>query len=263
MKPSSPRRLAAAAVIATVAVAAVAFTWTGESALRRQAAAQQQLVVQLQQRVTALEARSAVDVDWRATAASVRLSVVTIDAGDALGSGWVAHADARGSDIVTNYHVIAGDWTSGVATVGIRQADSTFAGTVIRVDVSDDLAVVHTAHRLTALVSAPRRPDVGTTVMTVGSPLGLSGTVSVGVVSGYRSLDGSDYMQFSAPISPGNSGGPVVDGEGRVVAVASAKLVGEGVEGLALGIPAEVVCGALVTCQAPDAVSPGANGARR
>jgi len=58
-------------------------------------------------------------------------------------------------------------------------------------------------------------------------------------------------MQFSAPISPGNSGGPVVDGQGRVVAVASAKLVGEGVEGLSLGIPVEVVCASLVTCQGP------------
>jgi putative serine protease PepD len=252
VSPGSRARLAAAAVIATVAVAAVALTWADESALRRQATAQQQLVARLEHRVRALEARSALDVDWRATAASVRLSVVTIDAGDALGSGWVAHADARGSDIVTNYHVIAGAWTSGVARVDIREADSTFAGTVVRVDVTDDLAVVHTSHRLAALASAGRRPDVGTTVMAVGSPLGLSGTVSVGVVSGYRSLDGSDYMQFSAPISPGNSGGPVVDGAGHVVAVASAKLIGDGVEGLSLGIPAEVVCGALVTCATGD-----------
>ncbi len=251
MSRSSVVRLAAAAVIATVAVAALAFTWRDESALRRQAAAQQDFVAQLQHRVSVLEARSALDVDWRATAASVRLSVVTIDAGDALGSGWVAHADARGSDIVTNYHVIAGAWTSGVASVDILEADSTFPGTVVRVDVTDDLAVVHTAHRLAALVSLGRRPEVGTTVMAVGSPLGLSGTISVGVVSAYRSLDGSDYMQFSAPISPGNSGGPVVDGQGRVVAVASAKLVGDGVEGLSLGIPVEVVCSALVTCQAP------------
>lgn len=72
--------------------------------------------------------------------------------------------------------------------------------------------------------------------------------MSVGVVSGYRSLEGSDYMQFSAPISPGNSGGPVVDGQGRVVAVASAKLIGDGVEGLSLGIPVQTVCAALVVC---------------
>ena len=84
--------------------------------------------------------------------------------------------------------------------------------------------------------------------MAVGSPLGLDGTVTLGVVSGFRSLDGSDYVQFSAPISPGNSGGPVIDSRGYVVAVASAKLVGTGVEALSLGIPVQVVCLSLVAC---------------
>jgi len=84
--------------------------------------------------------------------------------------------------------------------------------------------------------------------MAVGSPLGLDGTISIGVVSGYRSLEGSDYAQFSAPISPGNSGGPVVDSRGRVIAVASAKLVGTGVEALSLAIPVQTVCLSLVAC---------------
>ena len=72
--------------------------------------------------------------------------------------------------------------------------------------------------------------------------------MTLGVVSGFRSLDGSDYVQFSAPISPGNSGGPVIDAHGQVVAVASAKLVGTGVEALSLAIPVQVVCLTLVTC---------------
>ena len=100
-------------------------------------------------------------------------------------------------------------------------------------------------------MSASSRPAIGTTVMAVGSPLGLSGTISVGLVSGYRSLEGSDYLQFSAPISPGNSGGPVVDREGHVVAVASAKFVGGGAEALSLGIPVQVVCQNLVACTIP------------
>jgi serine protease Do len=57
----------------------------------------------------------------------------------------------------------------------------------------------------------------------------------------------SDYVQFSAPISPGNSDGPVVDSRGRVVAVASAKLVGDGVEALSLTIPVQTVCLTLAT----------------
>ena len=84
--------------------------------------------------------------------------------------------------------------------------------------------------------------------MVVGSPLGLGGSVSVGVISGFRSVEGSDYIQFSAPISPGNSGGPVVDARGRVVAVASAKFEGPGIEALSLGIPVQTACTAAVVC---------------
>lgn len=241
-------RLASAAVVAIVAVAGLAYTWRAEASLREQASAQQQVIGMLEKRLAAVESRQSADVDWRSTAATVQLSVVTIDAGDALGSGWVARSDASGSDLVTNFHVVADAWRSGVATVAVRRGDGTLSGTIVRVDVNDDLAVVHVAERLPALRTTAVRPQVGTTVMAVGSPLGLSGTISVGVVSGYRSLEGSDYVQFSAPISPGNSGGPVVDGAGEVVAVASAKLVGEGVEALALGIPVQVVCGALVVC---------------
>lgn len=94
----------------------------------------------------------------------------------------------------------------------------------------------------------PTRRIARSTVIAVGSPLGLAGSLSIGVVSGYRSIDGSDFLQFSAPISPGNSGGPVVDGNGRVVAVAAAKFEGTGVEALSLAIPVQTVCTMLVTC---------------
>lgn len=253
LKPSL--RQASAAVAATVAVAAVAYSWTAEASLRAQVSADQHAIAALEQRLDAVAASQGAGVDWRATASTVRQSVVTIEAGDALGSGWVARAGPGGSDIVTNYHVVADSWRSGAASVSVHLGDRTLAGTVQRVDVADDLAVVHVSERLPALVSVERRPDVGTMVMAVGSPLGLGGTISVGVVSGYRSLEGSDYMQFSAPISPGNSGGPVVDGQARVVAIASAKLVGDGIEALSLGIPVQVVCGALVDCVTAEATA--------
>jgi len=240
-----------AAVIFTVAVAGLGYTWRAEAALREQAAAQQQVITGLEGRLTALEARPSLDVNWPATAAAVERSVLTIEAGDSLGSAWVARSDAAGSDLITNYHVVADAWNSGVATVEVRQGDRAIAGSVVRIDTNDDLAVVHVSQRLPALMSASSRPAIGTTVMAVGSPLGLSGTISVGLVSGYRSLEGSDYLQFSAPISPGNSGGPVVDREGHVVAVASAKFVGGGAEALSLGIPVQVVCQNLVACTIP------------
>lgn len=227
----------------------MALVWHSEMALKDSLGAEQRTIAQLDARVASLERGERAQTDWPSIAASVEQSVVTIEAGDFGGSGWVAHASAAGSDIITNFHVVAAAWTAGNATVRVRLQDQTIDGTVVRVDARDDVAVIHVNERLPALASAAARPALGSTVMAVGSPLGLDGTVTLGIVSGFRSLEGSDYMQFSAPISPGNSGGPVIDSRGRVVAIASAKLVGQGVEGLSLAIPVETVCLSLVTCK--------------
>src|SRR2546425_3518271 len=210
--------------------------------MRTQLTTQQRTVQELQVRLDATQ------TDWSAVAAAAEASVVTVEAGDSLGSGWVAHSDAGSSEIVTNFHVVAETWSEGTATVQVRQGDHTSTGTIVRVDRNDDLAVIHVARHLTALIPAAQRPKLGTTVMAVGSPLGLDGTISIGVVSGYRSLGGSNYLQFTAAISPGNSGGPVIDSRGRVVAIASAKLVYPGAEALSLGIPVAVACDSLVVC---------------
>src|SRR5207245_9615072 len=139
-------------------------------------------------------------------------------------------------------------WSDGTATAQVRRGDNTSPGTIVRIDRNDDLAVIHVAQHLQALTPAKQRPKLGTTVMAVGSPLGLDGTVSIGIVSGYRSLGGSNYLQFTAAISPGNSGGPVIDSRGHVVAIASAKLVYPGAEALSFGIPVTFACNSLVVC---------------
>lgn len=243
----SPLPYAAAAIV--VAVAVMAFALRVDASLETTIAGQRAAIAQLNGRMASMERSQRMQTDWPAIAASVEQSVVTIEAGDFSGSGWVAHTDASGSDVVTNFHVVADAWTSGDSTVQVRQHDRTVDGTIERVDQHDDLAVIHLSIRLPALSPTRSRPALGSTVMAVGSPLGLDGTVTLGVVSGFRSLAGSDYLQFSAPISPGNSGGPVIDAQGRVVAVASAKLVGTGVEALSLAIPVQVVCLSLVSCE--------------
>ena len=243
------RRFAAAAVVVAVAAAGLV-VWRNDAADRTRLAAQQSALAQLELRVGRLENAASKDADWTSIAAKVEPSVFTVETSDSLGSAWVARANAGGSELVTNYHVIASAWTSGAWTVTVSQRDRTITGTIYRVDPNDDLALIHVAARLEPLVPASSRPRLGATVMAVGSPLGLQGSVSLGIVAGYRSLAGSDYIQFSAPISPGNSGGPVVDADGAVVAVASAKLVGDGVEALSLGIPVAVVCQGFATCAA-------------
>jgi putative serine protease PepD len=202
----------------------------------------------LRARVHTLQAGVDAQPDWSAVARKVEPSVFTIETSYGLGSGWVARSDASGSELVTNFHVIDEAFSKGAVAVDVRQGDRTIKGTIARVDRNDDLAIIHVADVLPALETARYRPTLAQAVMVVGSPLGLGGSVSVGVVSGFRSLEGSDYVQFSAPISPGNSGGPVVDARGRVVAVASAKFEGPGVEALSLAIPVQMVCAMAVEC---------------
>ncbi len=214
---------------------------------------QQQSLEGLRAQVQALQAKIDTQPDWPAIARQAEPSVFTIETEYGLGSGWVARAGQGGSELVTNFHVIADAWNAGVVTVDVRQGDRSIKGTIARVDPNNDLAVIHVSQVLPVLGTAPSRPLLAQAVMVIGSPLGLGGTVSVGVISGFRSLEGSDYVQFSAPISPGNSGGPVVDARGRVVAVASAKFEGSGVEALSLGIPVQTACTALVACHlSPD-----------
>jgi putative serine protease PepD len=234
-----------------VAIALVALVVAASAALWAEVASQADSIHELQARIDALNAQVGAfkshpqpqpQPDWPAIAASVEPSVVTISTADSLGSGWVADSDGSGSDVVTNLHVVAGAWNAGIATVDVVIGDRTINGTITRVDVNDDLVSIHIAASLPALLRAEQRPQLAQSVMAVGSPLGLDGSVSIGVVSGFRSIEGSDYLQFSAAISPGNSGGPVIDADGRVVAVATAKFVASGAEALSLAIPVQTVC---------------------
>jgi putative serine protease PepD len=67
-------------------------------------------------------------------------------------------------------------------------------------------------------------------------------------VSALRVEDGVHYIQFSAPISPGNSGGPVLDAGGRVIGVSVSKAVATGAEGLSFATPVAEVCSDLGVC---------------
>jgi putative serine protease PepD len=242
--------LAALMAVLMVGIPVAATSWivrdedANEQALAADARANQEL----RQRVTSLEARLNAQPDWTAIVRRVEPSVFTIETSVGLGSAWVVHSDSTGSDLVTNFHVVADVWNAGEIKVDVKQGDQTIKGVVSRVDRTDDLAIVHVTDQFAALPAVAYRPLLGSTVMAVGSPLGLAGSLSIGVVSGYRSIDGSDYLQFSAPISPGNSGGPVVDANGRVVAVAAAKFEGTGVEALSLAIPVQTVCTMLIAC---------------
>jgi 2-alkenal reductase len=158
----------------------------------------------------------------------VSLQVVG-DSGGSLGSGFVF--DDQGH-ILTNFHVVEGanqlevDFTSGYKIYG----------TVIGTDLDSDLAVVKVNAPATELHPLPLGDSnslhVGQTVIAIGNPFGLSGSMTTGIVSALgRTLDSvrdspsggfftaGDIIQTDAAINPGNSGGPLFNLNGEVIGV--------------------------------------------
>jgi putative serine protease PepD len=116
-------------------------------------------------------------------------------------------------------------------------------GEVVRTDEDLDLAVVAVDEDLQPLSVAEQVPQVGEPVLVVGSPLGLEQSVVTGIVSAFR----DKHIQISAPLNPGNSGGPVVNAVGELVGVAVLKVGDEQTQAIGLAIPAAEVC-TIIAC---------------
>ncbi|MFE9959364.1 S1C family serine protease [Micromonospora sp. NPDC005299] len=180
-------------------------------------------------------------------------SVVTVRVaslgGTSEGSGFVVSADGH---IVTNDHVVAGG--PGKATVVFNDG-STAPGTVVGQDPESDIAVIKVTRTGLKPVEFGDSDAlaVGDPVLAIGSPLSLANTVTAGIVSALdRTMMAGEpggptryyaAIQTDAAVNHGNSGGPLVDGAGRVVGVNSTikSLVADGQEagniGLAFAIP--------------------------
>jgi len=159
-------------------------------------------------------------------------SVVRIQVATGLGSGFVVSSDGR---IVTNLHVIAG---AKEATVVLADGRELRQVEILAADEALDLAVLKVpADKLPALsLGDSSRVKVGQRVVAIGHPLGLSNTVSDGLVSGVRALSPQiSVLQLSAPISPGSSGGPLIDEHGQVIGV-STLIINQG-QNLNFGMP--------------------------
>lgn len=202
----------------------------------------------LSARVSTLEARAKTNLDVTALASDTLPSVFTIEVrsplGADLGSAWVARVDGGTSTLITNFHVVEPAWTVGIHQVLVRQGDLTYDGTVVRVSESHDLAAIEVKEQFVPVPVAPAKPSVGDPVVVIGSPYGLEGTVATGVVSAFR----AGRMQISAPVSPGDSGGPVLNSQGQVIGVIVSKVAAVGAEALSFSIPAAVVCRTVVSC---------------
>jgi S1-C subfamily serine protease len=178
-----------------------------------------------------------------------RRSVFTVITPVATGSGFVISSHRGRSELVTNFHVVADSYDTGERGVVLRRGGAKLRGTIVDVAEESDLALIRLRRSLPSLNLQRQPPPVGQQLLALGSPLGLGGTVTSGIVSAFRTFGGVEYMQFSAPVSPGNSGGPLLNVDGEVVGVTVQKVVLDGAEGLGFAIPSARVCRVLDVCR--------------
>lgn len=220
--------------------------------VERRLSATERATKELKARTGRLELES---FDPVSVAESVRPSVFAIlaPAGNQAfeGTAFVIARRGRRSLLVTNFHVIEGRWATGARDVLLSRGYRNYQGTIVKARPADDLALVEADVQLPVLSPAETATQVGDPVIVVGSAGGLEGTVTTGVVSSVdRMIEGQDWLQFDAPVNPGNSGGPVVDKEGAVIGVATFKAVGVEFEGLSFAIPLARLCSSLDVCEA-------------
>src|SRR5258708_35741947 len=175
--------------------------------------------------------------DIPAIAKAANGAIVTIitavnDRPVAQGTGFLVSADGV---IVTNYHVIE---TGNIAIVKFPEDTAFPVDGVLAADKVRDLAIIKVHGKTFRTLGLGDSDDiqVGEEVVAIGNPLSLESTVSNGIISGVRtSKELGKFLQTTAPISPGSSGGPLFNMRGEVVGINTLYL--EGGENLNFAIP--------------------------
>ncbi len=128
----------------------------------------------------------------------------------------------RGGYILTNDHVVSGGRFFSVRMEDDEEIYPT--DEVIKYNYNLDLAVIRISKQLTPLpiYNGAQKLVRGQKVVAIGSPLGLFNSVSDGIISGFRNIRNVDMIQFTAPISPGSSGGAVLNMRGEVIGISTA-----------------------------------------
>ena len=183
--------------------------------------------------------------------ASLRDSVATIECivGTTGGTGtaWSAKVDipisTYKSYLITNYHVVSDCVSRGTVDV-ILNNNTKIVGTLAAWDPDNDVAGIYVSSLVPSLRWQGEKPVQGGWVGVIGSPKGLPGVLTTGIISSVSIAE--SYVTFTAPINPGNSGGPVFDSTGRVIAIATAKIRDS--EGFGIGNGAPLICKVVVKC---------------
>lgn len=168
----------------------------------------------------------------------VKKSVVTVDCNTKFGSGVFISDEGY---IITNYHVV-----EGVTDIYVKiENEKKLKAELIKVNRDYDLAILKvnltTAKGVTLMNS--RNTSIGDEVFAIGTPLekNLGQTVTRGIVSGYREMNGVDFIQTDVSVNSGNSGGPLLNAKGEIIGINTLKASGKNISGIGFAIPSDVV----------------------
>lgn len=166
--------------------------------------------------------------DYEALAA-LASSVVMIDVLDESGQPCSSGSGvliAQGGIILTNFHVAS----RGVSyAIHLENCDTVFyTSELLKYHADDDLALIRLSGCPARPIPLYTGPNIkrGQPVVAIGSPLGLFNSVSDGIIAGFRRLGDTDMIQFTAPTSPGSSGGALLDRFGRLIGIVTAGFEG-------------------------------------
>ncbi len=175
--------------------------------------------------------------------ARVRRATVTVEAiqpdGSATGSGFILTPQGL---IATAAHVIRG---ARSATVKLQTGETFEVQGVAAIDDDRDFALIRIAGFGLPSVGLGNSDSVqvGQRLLAIGAPLGFDATVSDGLLSGVRVIDGTRVFQISIPVSPGSSGGPVLTEDGQVVGIVVRGVEVDGAEDLNFALPVNYLRG--------------------
>jgi len=194
--------------------------------------------------------------DLESTIKRVQLSTVVVTCGQSQGTGWavdlgsvVADADFQLKvkdnlypySVITNHHVIEACENNPDA-VRVSNGTTSYISSLFTIDRRNDLAIVATQAKIPELEISPR-PSPGWWAMALGSPFGLEKSVSIGNI---MNVTVGGYVVSTAPVNPGNSGGPLVNSLGQVMGTNTAFL--RGYQSVNIASDVDLLCRKLVDC---------------
>lgn len=171
--------------------------------------------------------------DFSAIISDIIKSVVSVKTDKGIGSGAIVNGN-----IITNKHVIEG----ATKAVIVTHDGQNHPVKLIGMHNTIDLAVIgfgdNANYPSLNLETKESRMEAGAKVIAVGNPGGLEFSVTEGIISAKRQLEGIDYIQHDVPINPGNSGGPLINIHGNIVGINTKKR--EGFESVGFAIHADM-----------------------